>query len=152
MHEHEHEHEAQFVSLIEGCSKTLDSLCCADEGSRWSARPFHADIYSSALLRYARTAISFCVGTQCWVREFVQVWLPANTGGVGVDCADSVSDGRTSQFAPCLLEFNVASETAFAGVNNNDGAWLPCWHSRGVFFAPTLHTYYVSDYYCLLLA
>lgn len=62
-------------------------------------------------------------GTQCWVREFVQVWLPANTGGVGVDCADSVSDGRTSQFAPCLLEFNVASETAFAGVNNNDGTF-----------------------------
>jgi len=62
-------------------------------------------------------------GTQCWIREYVHTWLPANTAGAGVNCASSVAAGRTSKFSNCLLEFRVASEEAYAGVNNKDGTF-----------------------------
>eukprot|EP00729_Bicosta_minor_P007187 gene7187-26758_t len=60
-------------------------------------------------------------GTQCWLREFVTVWLPLNTGGVGADCADTVEVGRTAAFSTCLLAFSAASEAAHAAVVDKSG-------------------------------
>jgi hypothetical protein len=51
-------------------------------------------------------------GTQCWVREFVEVWLPANTAGNGANCSDSVDAGRVgSTFSKCFIAFNMAMNT-----------------------------------------
>lgn len=65
-------------------------------------------------------------GTQCWLREFVEVWLPANYASCG---ATSVAIGRTTGFFACAAAFRADAETNYtAGI---DAGVLPFFGANG---------------------
>lgn len=52
-------------------------------------------------------------GTHCWLREFIDTWLPENVDGQGANCSGSVTLGRTSNFTNCVIDFIVASDMVY---------------------------------------
>jgi len=52
-------------------------------------------------------------GTHCWIKEYIVNWLPANTEGLGVDCAPTITDGRTTKFYSCVDLFLNQSKVGY---------------------------------------